>query len=68
MYYCLTWVTASFGFGEDIGAIAAWGSGHDVNIIKENDDKAQIMALVCSFFLLLTIIILSAYSYPTYQA
>ncbi|OBT89133.1 hypothetical protein VE02_01683 [Pseudogymnoascus sp. 03VT05] len=39
-------IVASFGFGEDIGAIAAWGSGHDVNIIKENDDKAQIMALL----------------------
>ena len=42
----LTKFTAAFGFGEEIGALAAWQSGKELDMVKENDEKSQYIAIV----------------------
>jgi hypothetical protein len=39
-------ILAAFGFGEDIGAIAAWTNGEVLAMVKENDEKSRIIPLV----------------------
>ena len=38
---------AKFGFGQEVGAIAAWANGEDLDMIKANDEKSKKIALVC---------------------
>lgn len=44
--YALISFTAAFGFGEDIGALAAWEQGEELNMVKANDQKSKKIALV----------------------
>ena len=48
----LTKFTAAFGFGEEIGALAAWQSGKELDMVKENDEKSQYIAIVSHSILL----------------
>ena len=41
---------ASFGFGEEIGAVASWGRGEDLEMVKANDEKSKVIALVWQYF------------------
>jgi hypothetical protein len=48
----LTKILAAFGFGEDIGALAAWSNGEVLATVKENDEKSKIIPLVGANFML----------------
>ena len=50
MTLCSLQIIAAFGFGEQIGAIGAWENGEDLNMIKANDEKSKIIALVKTTF------------------
>lgn len=39
-----------FGFGRNIGAVAAWASGEDLQMIKANDEKSKTIALVRLYY------------------
>ena len=40
---------AAFGFGVDIGAIAALAEGNEIDMVKENDEKSKSIAFVRVF-------------------
>lgn len=39
-------LAAAFGFGQEIGAIASWANGKDLQMVKANDEKSKLIALV----------------------
>ena len=40
---------ATFGFGEEIGAIYAWERGEVLSMIKDNDEKSKMVTFVRTF-------------------
>lgn len=65
----LTDFPAAFGFGQIIGAIAAWASGEDLEMIRANDEKSKTIALVSNEFSLtlnreLTLSVMKYSSFP----
>ncbi|CZR56111.1 uncharacterized protein PAC_05999 [Phialocephala subalpina] len=42
-------IVSAFGFGQEIGAIASWASGKDLQMVKVNDEKSKTIALLSGF-------------------
>lgn len=42
----LIFLIASFGFGQEIGAIVSWANGGQLEMVKANDERSKLIALV----------------------